>query len=257
MAFCSIAVGIDCHPRVTPRNINSNAASEVYGSVAVAVIRTDTIVVAAESRTTTDGIINPDTTCKITVVDSIVFAATGLLKGNSNALGIVDYARSVLNEPTKTWYKIHTFQSGASSLVMSWLNAPEYKDSLALSSFYRNGHSIQAMFCFFSGGKPVVVKYSFTPSLVGSRFKVGGVYDAGARKSGEILWIGAHEETDTLMKKDSAFFRRIYSLDAVSTAKSLIQRQMEFTPSIVGGDIDIVLITPTGAQWVQKKQNCF
>ena len=228
-----------------------------FGSVAVAVIREDTIVVAAESRTVTDGVINPDTTCKITIVRDIIFAATGLLKGNENALGVVDYARSVLASETQTWYKMDTFQSGASKLLTSWMNVPEDRDSLSESSYFKNRHSIHAMFCFFSRGRPVVVEYSFVPSIVKGRFKIGGVYDAGARKQGEVLWIGAMEETDALMKEDSAFSRQIRQLDAISAAETLIERQMEFTPSIVGGAIDISLLTPKGAKWIQKKQNCY
>lgn len=228
-----------------------------YGSVAVVVIRDDTIVVAADSRTVTDGVINPDTTCKITVVKDVVFAATGLLKGNRYALGIIDYARSVLEDPSKTWYKLKTFQSGASKLLTSWMDIPEDRDSLAASPHYRNKHSVHSIFCFFSEGKPVVVKYSFTPSLIGKRFKIGGVYDAGARKPGEILWIGTSEQTDTLLKLDEKFSVRIHALDAVSAARALVEKQSEFTPAIVGGDVDIVLVTPKGAEWIQRKQNCY
>jgi hypothetical protein len=231
--------------------------SDSYGSVAVAVIRDDTIVVAADSRTVTDGTTNPDTACKITVVKDVVFAATGLLKGNRYALGIIDYARSVLADPLKTWYKLKTFQSGASKLLTSWMDIPEVRDSLAASPYYRNKHSVHSMFCFFSDGKPVVVKYSFTPSLVGKRFKIGGVYDAGARKPGEILWIGASEQTDALLKQDREFSDRIHALDAVSAAKAIVEKQSEFTPGIVGGNVDIVLITPKGAEWIRRKQNCY
>jgi hypothetical protein len=202
-------------------------------------------------------VVNPDTTCKIAVVQDVVFAATGLLKGNRNALGIVDYARSVLTGPSKTWYKLKTFQSGASKLLTSWMDIPEDRDSLAASPYYRYRHSVHSMFCFFSGGKPVVVEYSFTPSLVGNRFKIGGVYDAGARKPGEILWIGASEQTDAFLKQDREFSERIHALDALSAAKALVEKQMEFTPRIVGGDVDIVLITPNGATWIQRKQNCY
>ncbi len=256
--FCAFAaVASNCLAQSNLLKDVEPSDSGYYGSVAVAVIRQDTIVIAAESRTTTDGLINPDTTCKITIVDNIVFAATGLLKGNQSALGIVDYARAALSGRARTRYKLRTFQSGVSSLLTSWLNIPQVQDSLAMSSYYRNRHSIQSMFCFFSAGRPVVVEYSFMPSHVGKRFKIGGVYDAGARKPGEIIWIGAMEETDTLMKEDLEFAKRIHGVDAVHAAKSLIQKQMQFTPRIVGGDIDIVLVTPTGANWIQKKQNCY
>jgi hypothetical protein len=236
---------------------SEHRASGSYGSVAVVVIRDDSIVVAADSRTLTDGMVNPDTTCKITVVKDVVFAATGLLKGNRYALGIVDYARSVLTGPSKIWYKLKTFQSGASKLLTSWMDIPEDRDSLADSPYYRNNNSVHSIFCFFSDGKAVVVEYSFTPSLVGNRFKIGGVYDAGARKPGEILWIGASEQTDTLLMKDKEFSERIHALDAVSAGRALVEKQTEFTPGIVGGNVDIVLLTPKGAKWIQHKQNCY
>ncbi len=229
---------------------------EAYGSLAVAIIREDTIVVAADSRTVTDGVINPDTTCKIAVVNDVVFAATGLLKGNRNAVGIVDYARSVLKSPTKTSYKIKTFQEGASKLLTSWVDIPEDRKALSTSPEFRNKHSIHSMFCFYSDGKPVVVEFGFAPSIVGGRFKIGGVYDAGVRKPGEILWIGTMEQTDTLMKMDRVFSSQIHDMDAITAAKTLILKQMEFTPSVVGGAIDIVLITTKGAMWIQRKQNC-
>ena len=241
-------IGSDGHPA-------SNR--EAYGSLAVAIVREDTIVVAADSRTVTDGVINPDTTCKITVVNDVVFAATGLLRGNRNALAIVDYARSILTGPTKISYKIKTFQSGVSKLLTSWVDIPEDRDALITSSEFRNKHSIHSMFCFFSSGKPVVVEYGFVPSIVGRRFKVAGAYDAGVRKPGEILWIGSMEQTDTLMKIDKEFSRRVRLLDAVSAAKALLLKQMQFTPAMVGGDIDIVLVTSKGAGWVQRKQNCY
>ena len=252
-----LAIAANCQAQSLGLGKGRTSDSGSYGSVAVAVIRQDTIIVAAESRTTTEGRINPDTTCKITIVDNIVFAATGLLKGNQNALGIVDYARSVLHSNSKTRYKLDTFQSGASRLLTSWMNVPEERDSLLESSTYRYLHSIRTMFCFFSRGEPVVVEYLFTPSLDRGRFKIGGVYDAGVRKPGEILWVGAFEETAELLKKDSAFADRIHGLDAASAAQSLIQRQMGYTPRIVGGDIDIVLITPEGAKWLRRKQNCY
>ena len=233
------------------------STSSLYGSAAVAIIRDDTIVVAADSRTVTDGVVNPDTTCKITVVKDIVFAATGLLKGNQNALDIIDYARSVLAGPEKTRYKLNTFQSGANRLLTSWMNLAEDRDSLAISSDYRNRHSIHSLFCFFYGGKPAVVEYAFMPAFKSGRFKIAGVYNGGVRRPGKILWIGALEQTDSLLKTDKAFSRRIDGMDAVSAAKAFIQKQMEFTPRIVGGDIDIVLVTPKGATWILRKQNCY
>lgn len=252
-----VAISLGCHAQTRSFDGEAKPNGAAYGSVAVAVVRKDTIVVAAESRTITDGRINPDTTCKITVVNNVVFATTGLLKGNQTALLILDYARSVLRGPEQTRYKLQTFQSGASSLLTSWLNIPEDYDSLVLSAVYRNGHSVHSMFCFFSNGKPVVVKYSFMPSIVGKRFKIGGAYDAGVRKPDEILWIGEYEEADTLLKNDRGFAKKIDEENAVLAAEALIQKQMEFTPWIVGGDIDIILVTPNGARWIQKKQNCY
>ena len=229
----------------------------LYGSVAVAVIRNDTIVLAAESRTTTDGILNPDTACKITIVDDVAFATTGLLKGNQNALGILDYARSVLAGPEKIKYKLQVFQSGASRLLTSWLNVREDYDSLVLSADFRNHRSVYSMFCFFSEGKPVVVKYSFMPSIVGKRFKIGGIYDAGVRKPGEILWMGEYEQTAALLANDTLFAQTVRGKAAVDAAKTLIEKQSQYTPKTVGGDIDIVLVTPSGARWIQKKANCY
>jgi len=252
-----VAVSVGCHAQTRFFDEEGKPNGAAYGSVGVAVIRKDTIVVAAESRTITDGRINPDTACKITVVDNVVFATTGLLKGNQTALPILDYARSVLRGSEQTRYKLQTFQSGASSLLTSWLNIPEDYDSLVRSATYRNGHSVHCMFCFFSDGKPVVVKYTFMPSIVGKRFKIGGVYDAGAREPGEILWIGEYEQSDALLKNDPLFAKKIDEENALLAAETLIQKQMEFTPRTVGGAVDIILVTPNGARWIQKKQNCY
>jgi hypothetical protein len=234
-----------------------NMGGSTYGSAAVAVIRNDTIAIAVESRTTTDGVPNADTACKMTIVDSVVFAATGLLKGNSAALPIVDYARTALQQGGKLPEKIQRFQEGASSLLASWLNKTVFKDSLERSPLYRYRHSIHAIFCFFSRNKPVVVKFSFTPSVSAKGFTVDGIYDAGARKPGEIIWIGATEQTDSLLNEGGIFASRIRGLDAVSAAQGLILQQMEFTPRIVGGPVDIALVTSKGAEWVQRKQNCY
>jgi hypothetical protein len=257
LCFVCASIAVYCPGQSQEANGRRLATSSLYGSAAVAIIRDDTIVVAADSRTVTDGVVNPDTTCKITVVKDIVFAATGLLKGNQNALDIIDYARSVLTGPEKTRYKLNTFQSGASRLLTSWMNIAEDRDSLAISSDYRNRHSIHSLFCFFSGGKPVVIEYAFMPAFKSGRFKIAGVYNGGVRKPGKILWIGASEQTDSLLKTDRVFSGRIHGMDAVSAAKVLIQKQMEFTPRIVGGDVDIVLVTPKRATWIQHKQNCY
>lgn len=235
---------------------SKRASAGSFGSVAVAIVREDTIAVAAESRTITNGVVNPDTTCKITVVNNIVFAATGLLRGNNSAPGIVDYARDVLGGPGKTEDKLKTFQAGASNLLASWLDIPGFVDSVAISSDYRNQHSVHALFCFFSRGDPIVVEYSFTPSLAGRHFKVDGYYDSGVRKPGEIIWIGAMEQTDTLVRTQHQFSRKIQGLDAISAGRALIENQMQSTPRIVGGYIDIVLVTSKRAEWIQRKQNC-
>jgi hypothetical protein len=213
-------------------------------------------VVSAESRTITDGVVNPDTTCKITIVHDIVFASTGLLWGKRSEPGIVDYARSILNGPGSREDKFRTFQEGTCVLLTTWLNNQPNRDSLRLSLEYRYRRSIQAMFCFFLGKKPIIVKYTFTPSWTGTRFKVSGIYDAGRRKPGEIIWMGAMDQTDSLLKRDTSFSKRVSDLDALSAGKTLIEKQMEFTPRIVGGPIEIAAVTPTGAAWVQKKQNC-
>ncbi len=228
-----------------------------FGSVAVAVVRADTIAVSAESRTMTDGVVNPDTTCKMTIVNDIIFATTGLIWGRISAIGILDYARSVLLGPGKREDKLRTFQAGASTLLTSWLNQRPFRDSLEMSWDYRYKHSIHAMFCFFSGNKPVIVEYTFTPSWTGSQFKVSGIYDAGKRRPGEIIWIGAMEQTDSLMKNENEMSKHINELDALSAGKALIQKQMEFTPRIVGGAVDIAVVTPAGAKWIRKKQNCY
>lgn len=227
-----------------------------HGSVGVAVMRADTIVVATESRTSTDGVVNPDTACKMTIVHGIVFAAAGLLKGNDATPGIVDYARSILAGPGKIESKTDMFQAGASRMLTSWLNDTDDRESLASSPDFRNRHSLHAVFCFFSKGRPVVVKYDFVPSLAAGRFKIGGAYDAGVRKPGEIVWIGEFEQTDSLMTKDSSFAKEIGRREAASAAIALVRRQMQFTPTLVGGPIDIAIVTRTGARWIQRKQNC-
>jgi hypothetical protein len=229
----------------------------VFGSVAVAVIRSDTIAIAAESRTTTDGVLNPDTACKMTIVDSVVFAATGLLKGNSAAVPIIDFARVILEQPGRVPVKIQRFQEGASSLLSAWLNKTIFRDSLEASPVYRYQHSIHAFFCFFSRNRPVVVKFAFTPSMSANGFGVNGVYDAGARKPGEIIWIGAMEQTDSLLKKGGIFAERVHGLSAVEAAEILVKKQMEYTPRIVGGPVDIALITTKGAEWIRRKQSCY
>lgn len=241
---------------ILPAQENIHHHEGTHGSVAVAVIREDTIVVAADSRTTTDGAVNPDTTCKMTVVDTVVFAVTGLLKGNLWAVGMLEYARSVLKGPENLRYKLQEFQSGASRLMTSWLNVRGDYDSLLLSPYYRNSHSVRTMFCFFAEGRPVVVKIEFAPSIAGKNFKIGGVYDGGARKPGEILWIGEYRRTQELLLKDSLFAAMISRKGAVEAAQALIEKQAQFTPLVVGGTIDIALVTPKYAGWVKRKQTC-
>jgi hypothetical protein len=231
--------------------------SAFHGSVGVAVIRRDTIVVATDSRTRTDGFLNPDTACKMTIVGDVAFAAAGLLKGNDSTIAITDYARSVLESDERIGEKTNAFQTGASRLVTSWVDIPENRDSLASSTVFRNEHSVHAMFCFFSRGRPVVVKYDFVPWLEGNRFKIRGAYDAGARKPGEIIFIGESENAQSLLSTDSVFAETISALSAVRAAELLIRKQMEFTPDLVGGPVDVAVVTPTTAHWIQKKQNCY
>jgi hypothetical protein len=234
-----------------------HAHNESTGSVAVAVVREDTIVVAAESRTSTNGLLNPDTTCKITIVNNVVFAATGLLYGSKSSEGIMDFGRHILQGPGKTSEKLKAFQAGASSLLASWLNVPDLRDSLAGSPHYGYRRSIHAIFCFFAGHSPVVVKYVFTPAGNGKQMTVGGTYDAGARKPGEIIWIGTMEQTDSLLRSDTIFAERIRTSDAIVSGKLLLEKQMSLTPKIVGGEIDLAVVTSRGARWVIRKQQCY
>ena len=233
-----------------------SGTGQAHGSVAVAVVRQDTIAVSAESRTSTDGVVNPDTTCKMTIVHDIVFASTGLLWGRREQMGIVDYARSVLEGPGAREAKFQTFQEGTSRMLTAWLNQQPFRDSLRLSLDFRYRRSIQAMFCFFLGKKPIIVKYTFVPSWTGTQFKVSGIYDAGKRKPGEIIWMGLMEQTDSLLSKDSVFSKRVQRCGGLSAGQVLIEKQMEFTPRYVGGPIDIAVVTPSGAAWIRKKQNC-
>ncbi|HEY6953182.1 MAG TPA: hypothetical protein VI758_12320, partial [Bacteroidota bacterium] len=76
-------------------------------------------------------------------------------------------------------------------------------------------------------------------------------------KPGEIIWIGTMEQTDRLLNSPGRFSESIRGLDAIAAGEALIRKQMEFTPGVVGGDIDVVLITPNGARWVRRKQNCY
>jgi hypothetical protein len=232
------------------------SSSVAFGSAVVAIIRDDTIAVAADSRTNSDGALNPDTTCKIAIVNNVIFAATGLLYGSRTTPGIVEFARNVLSGDGKIDTKLSTFQKGASDLLAQWLNAPNYFDSLGSSSQYGYFRSVHTLFCFFSGKDPVVIEYAFIPSRSRGNIVIGGYQDAGRRKSREMHWIGAMEQTDTLLKKNVEFYRHIQSTDAVSAGQALITKQMEFTPKIVGGDIDIAVVTSKGAGWVHKKQRC-
>ncbi len=233
-----------------------SGAGEAHGSVAVAVVRDDTIAVSAESRTLTEDVVNPDTTCKLTIVHNIIFASTGLLWGRRAQMGILDYARSVLAGPGNREAKFQSFQEGASRMLTAWLNTQPYRDSLRLSVDFKYRRSIQAMFCFFLGRKPVIVKYTFVPSWTGSQFKVSGIYDAGKRKPGEVIWMGVTEQTDSLLSKDAVFSKRVNNSDATRAGQILIEKQMEFTPRYVGGPVDIAIVTPSGTAWIRKKQNC-
>jgi heme A synthase len=68
--------------------------------------------------------------------------------------------------------------------------------------------------------------------------------------------MGAMEQTDSLLTKAGSFSKRVSNLDALTAGEALIEKQMEFTPRIVGGPIDIAVVTPSGAAWIRKKQNC-
>ncbi len=237
------------------RDAGSDAST--HGSIGVAVIRKDTIVVATESRTRTDGRLNPDTACKMTIVGNTVFSAAGLLKGSASALQIVDFARSVLAGDERIEEKMNAFQTGASQLLTSWVNIRSNLDSLTSSPVFRNEHALHAMFCFFSRGRPVVVKYDFVPWFDGKQFKIRGAYDAGARNPGEFVCIGEYESTQSRLLKDSAFAQTLVDHDAPRAAESIIRQQTVSTPEMVGGPIDIAVLTPQGAVWLQKKQNCY
>ena len=84
----------------------------------------------------------------------------------------------------------------------------------------------------------------------------------GKRFSGRVgtwaedLWglvVGQCDAIDKFRDQNKGYFKR---LDPVTSARMLVQMQIDATPDSVGPPIDIIRLTPNSTEWIQKKPEC-
>lgn len=79
--------------------------------------------------------------------------------------------------------------------------------------------------------------------------------DASITKYALRLELGFHESIDSLFSANPAFFSGDLST-LTDKMDTLIRLEMASSPHDVGGDVDILLIFPTGHIWLQNKNKC-
>lgn len=223
-----------------------------HGSTVLAVLLTDEIVMAGDSRVQADTgrevVAQTDDECKVFVVGRYVFGFTGMAGDSSGQLDprkrVIDILR-----------KHQTSVDEAANAVADQL----YDDYLfALDRLHRANRQVYArkaarpiiasvVLGAIEGGRPKAMTIDFLVRArkppVPASYTTRGIISSGERDA-------IQGDVDDLMKGPS-----LKTDAAIDQTTRLIAKQAQHTSS-VGGDVDVVRLTKSGAQWHALKRGC-
>jgi hypothetical protein len=225
-----------------------------FGSAGVIVIRSDTITVGADSRSSI-GDTTKDNACKVIATNNTIFVCTGLLK--IDTFSTCNEARRVINMSGDIRRKIEVFDRKIKDLFTIAFNRPKCVDSIRYSRNYRNNMNTESAFCTFIGGEPLIFFRAFRPRFDGKRIIIDTEsIDYRFDSSKALLYckpINCETISDSLTMILKSYLQ--WSPPEI-IIRLIIHDQMKKRPG-VGGDIDIVQLTQDNRpKWIYRKKCC-
>ena len=219
--------------------------AELGATLIVTYRSADEIIIAADSlRTITTAEPMRVLACKIRNYGDVVFAASGSssLPGGVFSLDAITEALHERNDPRPVplWNRIARFDQGTIAAFNRVHNGRS--ETSPISFTYILGFMLE--------GRPVV--YSRTLKSSDGAAEIGGPEDLPA---GEILFSGQPDIVDHLssvgLPDDLGPVVSLPSLFA-----RVIDHQAQRIPTRVGGPVDIIRLTASGAEWLRRKPQC-
>ena len=228
-------------------------SSPSEGSVIVVIRTADEIVMAADSLLSSTS--EPSAyTCKIRQVGDSFFAVSGIGDDPDTGYDVWDIADKALNTAGSLENRVAYFESVVQPQLIKELQhirerAPalyvKYKDTIS---------SLDIIFCGVENGALVFYHRGFkavgdeTISLIPSS------QDCAANCDSEThIPLLGHADAITRLRDNNGITGQP---ELWMVARNLVKAEIDSGDPKVGGDIDVLRITKSGNQWIQRKQEC-
>ena len=118
---------------------------------------------------------------------------------------------------------------------------------------FEENHVVEVMIATFGhDGRAMLYRRVFKPVSEGDKLRVK-VFGEEFRVEYIFCVIGQRDEIVKFRDQNKGLFN---TLDLVTSARMLVQMQIDATPDSVGPPIDIIRLTPSSTEWIQKKPEC-
>jgi hypothetical protein len=222
------------------------------GSFGVVFIRHDTITVGIESRIVDNNIpILPDTTCKITARNGIIFANTGVVRHEDFI--ILGKAREIISSVIGIDSVLNNFSGLISMRLFGWLRLTNIcqDPQLRLSDYLVNG-----VFCTFTNGVPVIYVRKFYPRCTSRGVFVDTSCEEYPLTDQPFYCypFGWHTPDAVAFINSTEIYSSLPVTEPVDIIKRVIKHQTMLNSVHIGGDIRIIQTTKDGKhKWLQGK----
>ncbi len=230
-------------------------ASIAPATTLVAVWSPHELLLGADSTVTTNltSGLRFGSACKIESQNSSFFAFSGLVDDRVTGYRADRFAQEAIRLRGTVEQRLQRFVDLTSGPLAQSV-ALVKRDSPAQYAYLQHGHPVlQAIFALADDGPPALAVAGFELASDGSLKSFSKVVARGNDGHGpRVIYAGQQSRIREYLHEHHDWYSGLPS----DIVKNLIELEIANGTGEVGGPVDIVKLTPDGAEWVQRKSQC-
>lgn len=236
----------------------TNPCNEIFkGTTIIISVQNNQIIIAADSKQTKksdllDDDSNVPLKCKIRNTGNLFFAGEGYLSMTNPYIDFLEIIESFdLSEKKNFNDKIAYIENKLRDPVNQYVYYFQKNHPLSFSKIL-NRTLLTIIFSTFENNKPICLALNWD-----IKSNIHGWEAVLNRAESELIprymVQGQNSAIEKHFQENQSSLNKLFF---VSGILELMNLQINETPEMVGGPIDIVVLTPDGFNWVQKKEQC-
>jgi hypothetical protein len=198
----------------------------------------------------------PVSVCKVVQISDSFFAAARLVADNRGDFDVARTAAAVRRPTEPLLDSVSRFETAIEPQLIDVASYIREHNRISFNKEVVNKPALEVAFFAWESSTPVLYLRYFNVTLTsGGSLAISMVRKncPGDCPTGIVfVALGHHEAIDAQLREVPHYWRR----GLATSILELIELQAKTTPNFVGGPIDIIRLSASGAEWIQRKRQC-